>query len=725
MPPTEDQYFSQNQLPANDQPVDPPNLIQLQAIDQPLEPVSGHQLLSFDQPDQPVSVPQPQSLNQPSDINSSTLESHSDPVSFSTAKAMLERMVGQDKGDIYSLAKEVIKKLRRFVTRVTLTALLLLHGAVPLSCIQFQLIYTLVGAFTNALADALHDLVPADFDNSLFKFMCSMSKARKSAFPFVVHELLPVSTSIQAPANSVSFKPAEDWLPEPDTVISEELPVPNTEHAQNLFDHLTSSNGNNSEETVNNSTTEQRSSTDDNNEEEATASTAEEARISVQRTKECMIIKPSVWAKYDLADPSFLRAFKSEHIEQQRQVQSHSDIPKLRSFARAPVLADPHSCCDNDRCLWVRDNNNRQYVRGNIGDKLELKTVFNDSDYAFIQQLRSSGWNCSVSDASLSGRLSAVWNAGSSAPTPSSQNAEHPTSGKQESLCHPSMSDLPPDLKCVIEYLNNSLISPHALAELVKKERRENRTSATSTQAQSVCLSSETCLLPADTCSVFQCSKNNNDRTSFVAVLVDRFLKGKYWPSKKFILWLQVTLDSDIYSVQLMDTVLQTTGQPTLIESTDRQPPRKQTNSNIMGKMKDGSKFYIYRFILYSDDFGPRSTIFPRGSVGGVYLKPVDLPVAMIRSPRSINAVSLAPTGVNSNVVIKQVIDDVLQGSFNGYEFIDADGEVCKVFLHMVGYIGDYPEASNVLDVMKHSARAPCTLCNFRYKKRSSAKSYC
>ena len=89
----------------------------------------------------------------------------------------------------------------------------------------------------------------------------------------------------------------------------------------------------------------------------------------------------------------------------------------------------------------------------------------------------------------------------------------------------------------------------------------------------------------------------------------------------------------------------------------------------------------------------------------------------MLRSPRCIHAVSLAATGVNSNVVISDIVKDIVDGTVNGVESIDAEGNPCKIFLHMLGYIGDYPESSSVSDVMKHSARAPYTICNFRYKK--------
>ncbi len=149
-----------------------------------------------------------------------------------------------------------------------------------------------------------------------------------------------------------------------------------------------------------------------------------------------------------------------------------------------------------------------------------------------------------------------------------------------------------------------------------------------------------------------------------------------------------------------------------------------RTNENIIGTLETGEKYYVYRFVLYSDDFGPRSTLFPKGSVGGVYLRPVDIPINILRSPQCIHPVSLAPTGVNSNVIINDVIKDVVFCSFNGFDSLDANGQPCRIFLHLLGYVGDYPESSAVVDIMKHSARSPCTLCNFRYKRTEFGPSY-
>ena len=85
---------------------------------------------------------------------------------------------------------------------------------------------------------------------------------------------------------------------------------------------------------------------------------------------------------------------------------------------------------------------------------------------------------------------------------------------------------------------------------------------------------------------------------------------------------------------------------------------------------------------------------------------------------------SLDTTGVNSNIVIDDIVEDIVSGSVNGIESIDAEGEKCTTFLHLLGYIGDYSESLAVTDLKNHSARAPCTIFNYRHKTLPSGPSH-
>ena len=83
----------------------------------------------------------------------------------------------------------------------------------------------------------------------------------------------------------------------------------------------------------------------------------------------------------------------------------------------------------------------------------------------------------------------------------------------------------------------------------------------------------------------------------------------------------------------------------------------------------------MYQMLLYADDFTPRSYLFPRGSVGGVYMSPSSLHIRSRRGQSSIRTVSLTPPGVSTNYVFEFLIEDLFHVSTHGLDCIDAFGE--------------------------------------------------
>lgn len=60
------------------------------------------------------------------------------------------------------------------------------------------------------------------------------------------------------------------------------------------------------------------------------------------------------------------------------------------------------------------------------------------------------------------------------------------------------------------------------------------------------------------------------------------------------------------------------------------------------------------------------------------------------------------------------ILDDLIEGASKGFDVMDADGVNRKVFLDVVGILGDTPALNASLDVMGHTALACCHLCGFR-----------
>lgn len=132
------------------------------------------------------------------------------------------------------------------------------------------------------------------------------------------------------------------------------------------------------------------------------------------------------------------------------------------------------------------------------------------------------------------------------------------------------------------------------------------------------------------------------------------------------------------------------------------------------GTLHDGSKFAVYRFLLYHDDFTAQKSSFTHGSVGGVYMAPTGLPVSQKLSRRSIHCISVAPRAVSTNVVIHAIIPDLLRDSLRGFPAVTPAGDSVTVFLDFVGFVADYPAVLQVIDTFKAKANVPCAHCTFQ-----------
>lgn len=72
----------------------------------------------------------------------------------------------------------------------------------------------------------------------------------------------------------------------------------------------------------------------------------------------------------------------------------------------------------------------------------------------------------------------------------------------------------------------------------------------------------------------------------------------------------------------------------------------------------------------------------------------------------SVRTVSLTPPGVSTNQGLDALTPYTVTGTINGFDRIEAQCPRAKVFLDMCGFLGDYPASLQVLDVLKHRAKA-------------------
>ena len=115
--------------------------------------------------------------------------------------------------------------------------------------------------------------------------------------------------------------------------------------------------------------------------------------------------------------------------------------------------------------------------------------------------------------------------------------------------------------------------------------------------------------------------------------------------------------------------------------------------SPSLGKLQNCKEYFVYRVMLYSDDFQPFEST--KGSAGGFYMLPLNLPLRNRAGTGSVRVLSLTPPRVSSNNVFRVLIPDILRCTTDGIEMKDFFGNEITAFVDIVGYIGDYPAVTH------------------------------
>ena len=147
---------------------------------------------------------------------------------------------------------------------------------------------------------------------------------------------------------------------------------------------------------------------------------------------------------------------------------------------------------------------------------------------------------------------------------------------------------------------------------------------------------------------------------------------------------------------------------------TDSAKPKDDYVPNT-GRLEDGTKYYIYRFLLYTDGFNAHRSRL--GSMDGMYMLPLGIPIDRRTEAGCLHKICLAPPGVSATDIMDEVIDDLADGMTNGIE-VDDDGEKALIFPDGVVYTGDGPALASATGSKGHSADCPCHAFSFRKDKK-------
>ncbi len=143
----------------------------------------------------------------------------------------------------------------------------------------------------------------------------------------------------------------------------------------------------------------------------------------------------------------------------------------------------------------------------------------------------------------------------------------------------------------------------------------------------------------------------------------------------------------------------------------------KYSPISSMGMLDTGEPYFIYRFLLFWDGFEVTKGKSATGD--GFYMVCLNLPSHARATSNSVRVISLSPPGVKISSVLKRIQDDIVTGMTTGFADIDASGTRRRIFLDLVGFLGDTPALNASLDTLGHTATSCCHLC--KYSRQSTS----
>jgi hypothetical protein len=98
---------------------------------------------------------------------------------------------------------------------------------------------------------------------------------------------------------------------------------------------------------------------------------------------------------------------------------------------------------------------------------------------------------------------------------------------------------------------------------------------------------------------------------------------------------------------------------------------------------------------------------------------PMGIPPAQRAGYGAVRCIDLTPPQMSTNVVLQYIVPDLVKCCTTGVQGQDPTANPVKIFIDVLGFIGDYPAISHALDVLGHNSRAPCHLCCFVRQDRT------
>ncbi len=98
----------------------------------------------------------------------------------------------------------------------------------------------------------------------------------------------------------------------------------------------------------------------------------------------------------------------------------------------------------------------------------------------------------------------------------------------------------------------------------------------------------------------------------------------------------------------------------------------------------------------------------------GFYMLCFNLTLLHLSSPKAVRILSSKILASKSEVAFNEIKADIIQGMTDSFIDIYGNEETRRIFLDIVGCVGDAPPINSALNVFGHKATACCHVCRFR-----------
>ena len=417
----------------------------------------------------------------------------------------------------------------------------------------------------------------------------------------------------------------------------------------------------------------------------------------IKDARECVkVVLPSAWARYDLSlHPMYTDLIEGDH---------YTDKTKI-SIEQSPLVTNRDHAIGNSSSFWAQYKNTITNV--DMGTQLSIELSGPLPEDNSLSQWPTEHRDGKHFLTCTTGPQWCVTKTGFPSRRTSQLDITELSAEEQQVYNYFRESDL-----CIEGFI--------AAEEAEKNAMKKGKSTHSIKQSIIKPKISPTSIFPTDVCvflrSPVTVPSQNEDRR-VICLLVSSFLAKITGQPSERIIWISYKSTTDTTIVSISNKFLRqqehinfhhtsNVSAVPIVHKDNITPIKLETeeSSTPTGYLADGTKYVIYRFALYADEFG-------FNEVCGCYILLLGAAQHNRISSAGVRALTLVPKHQSVNKILNLILDDIHEGMVNGFPSTDPNGQPIRVFLDMCQAFGDYVKITAITNTGGHRALSFCTFC--------------